>query len=531
MLTKTLFFFLISFQSAWGITAVYFENNSASNFEVAIQQSGTHILNLNEWNQSVDSIRAWEGQSELMWTNRNTGIHNGDDFYFDIKFKQGTDSFSLKIKLRGTFSSSNLWIAASGIGFSHPWYGDNNFHQADFTIGGRPYRLKYHAYFTGGYDDVFFALQDLDPYPVLVSDTLNASVLNVLAYNIYMLTPPIALTDQMDRANEIAKHVKGYDVIVLSEAFYNSARNTLQATLAAEYPYISAVVDNGVLNDDGGVFVASRFPILSSAQMVYDDCNGTDCLAAKGVMYVKINKLGRHYHLFGTHTQAWNSAADVATRILQFKELYQFIQSQNIPSNEAVLVGGDLNVDKILNNLGEYDGLLDSLQLKEPLYTGHPYTYDGDISYYASPGYEFLDYIMASNEYLVPDSSSNRVIILRSIADNLFNTFDLSDHLAVQGRFVYAPIVSKQANLKVPEYQFILYPNPSNGVFQLDVGTSLQLVYRVYSPLGHLVLEGQSEEGNMLQFDLRGQVPGIYYLSTLVQGQVVFSTTLMVTEL
>ena len=109
MLTKTLFFFLISFQSAWGITAVYFENNSASNFEVAIQQSGTHILNLNEWNQSVDSIRAWEGQSELMWTNRNTGIHNGDDFYFDIKFKQGTDSFSLKIKLSGTFSSSNLW--------------------------------------------------------------------------------------------------------------------------------------------------------------------------------------------------------------------------------------------------------------------------------------------------------------------------------------------------------------------------------------------------------------------------------------
>jgi hypothetical protein len=235
--------------------------------------------------------------------------------------------------------------------------------------------------------------------------------------------------------------------------------------------------------------------------------------------------------LFGTHTQAWNSAADVATRILQFKELYQFIQSQNIPSNEAVLVGGDLNVDKILNNLGEYDGLLDSLQLKEPLYTGHPYTYDGDISYYASPGYEFLDYIMASNEYLVPDSSSNRVIILRSIADNLFNTFDLSDHLAVQGRFVYAPIVSKQANLKASEYQFILYPNPSSGLFQLDVGKSLQLVYRVYSPLGHLVLEGHSEEGNMLQFDLRGQVPGIYYLSTLVQGQVVFSTTLMVTEL
>ena len=153
-----------------------------------------------------------------------------------------------------------------------------------------------------------------------------------------MLTPPIGNSDQITRAAIIPQHVHGYDAIIISEAFYNSARTTLQGGLSLEYPYITAVVDNGIFNDDGGVFIASRFPIDTSAQIVYNDCNGSDCLAAKGVMYARINKLGKIYHLFGTHTQAWNTASDVATRILQFEQLNNFIQSLNIPSDEAVIL-------------------------------------------------------------------------------------------------------------------------------------------------------------------------------------------------
>jgi endonuclease/exonuclease/phosphatase family metal-dependent hydrolase len=495
-------------------TWVYFENNTPLSFSVNTTQTGTHTLSPGEWNVSASTVGAWEGQKELMWTNRNSGIHNGDDFFFDMVLTDGANnSVTLKLKVTGTFTSSDMFTSASGPGFSHSWYSNNNFHQASFNWGGKSYTLKYHSYFTGGYDDVFFALHENDPYPLNPADTTDPNTLNILAYNIYMLTPPIGNTDQTTRAAEIHKHVHGYDAIIISEAFYNSARSTLQAGLAPEYPYMTAVVDNGVLNDDGGVFIASRFPIISSSQIVYNDCNGSDCLAAKGVMHAEINKHGRVFHLFGTHTQAWPSAADVATRILQFKELQAFITSLNIPATEPVIIGGDLNVDMIANNLGEYDGMLDSLNLMEPTYTGHPYSYDGAISSYASPGVEFLDYVMTQNNHLSPLTAENEVLILRSIADDMFNMFDLSDHLAVRGRFVFPPLLSVDKMETTTALQSKVYPNPTSGNLTVDFGELIAGSIQIFNPLGILVYEHKIDNKQQHKIDLGDLPKGIYYLN------------------
>ena len=65
-------------------TAVYFQNNTNSNFSVRTIQYGTHILDANEWSATTISISAWQRGVEIMETNRNSGIHNGDDFYFDM---------------------------------------------------------------------------------------------------------------------------------------------------------------------------------------------------------------------------------------------------------------------------------------------------------------------------------------------------------------------------------------------------------------------------------------------------------------
>ncbi len=504
--------FLLLFTTLRAETYVYFENSTPLSFSVNTVQTGTHTLSSGEWNISTNSIAAWEGQKEIMWTNRNTGIHNGDDFYFDMLLINGSDSITLQLKLTGTFTNSNMWLSANGPGFSHPWFSDNNFHEASFTLSGKSYTLKYHSYFTGGYDDLFFALQDNDPFPLNPADTANADVLNILAYNIFMLTPPISSTDQSTRAAEIADHVHGYDAIIFSEAFYNSARTDLQNDLSTEYPYMTAVVDNGILNDDGGVFIASRYPILSSSQIVYNDCNGSDCLAAKGVMYAKIDKKGRIFHLFGTHTQAWPSAADVATRILQFKELQTFITSLSIPANEPVIIGGDLNVDMIANHLGEYDGMLDSLNLMEPQYTGHPYSYDGAISYYASPGVEFLDYVMTQNNHLVPDTAINEVLILRSIADDMFNMFDLSDHLAVRGRFVFSQLtaVSDVEESSAPESK--VFPNPNNGTFTIEYNHPVSASFRLFNALGLEVHHFTINNSKLKNIQLDDLPQGIYFL-------------------
>ena len=507
-------FTLIISQYSSAETWVYFENNSALSFNVSIQQYGTHILSSGEWNPSANTVAAWEGQKEIMWTNRNTGIHNGDDFFFDMHLLSGSDTVTLQLKLTGTFTASNMWISAQGPSFSHPWYGDNNFHDATFILNGKSYTLKYHAYFTGGYDNVFFALQEGDPHPINYADTSNANTFNVLAYNIFMLTPPIGISDQDTRAAVIPDHIHGYDAIIFSEAFYNNARNTLQTGISAEYPYMTAVVDNGILNDDGGVFIASRFPIMNSSQIVFSDCNGSDCLAAKGVMYAKIDKLGKTYHLFGTHTQAWNTATDVATRIFQFKEMDQFISSQNIPSTEAVIIGGDLNVDMIANNLGEYDGMLDSLKLMEPTYIGHPYTYDSDISYYASgSAYEFLDYVMTKNDYLNPTSASNEVLILRSIDDSMFNMFDLSDHLAVWGHFEFPLPTDLNKTIAPTPIEITLLPNPSTDNVSIQFKEPWTGNVSVYDVLGNPLIQQSIQQKTDQTMTVSSLIPGVYVIS------------------
>lgn len=435
----TLLLALLAANALHAITYVYFQNNTSLPFTVRALQSGGATLSSSYWGGLNGSLTPWQKITQVLWTNRSTGITSGQDFYLDVRLLNGSDSVQLRVKLTGTTFSSTLYQSATVPGTSHPWYNDRQFHTASFTMQGRSFTLKYKAYFTGGDDDILYALHEENTFPVNAADTADADVLNVFSYNLYMLTPPVASTEQTERAIEIPNHVHNYDVLILSEAFYNSARdNELIPRLAAEYPYRTPVVDASGYADDGGVFIASRFPIDTFAQIVYSDCNGSDCLAAKGAMYARVRKRGRTYHVFGSHTQAWNDTTNVATRILQFNQLRQFIAALNLPASEPVLVGGDLNVDKIVNNRNEYNGMLDSFNAIEPVYIGLPHTYDPTLNNYGSgTDREYLDYVLPLGDYFAPFSATNEVVVMRSIADGVWDHFDLSDHFAIHARLVY----------------------------------------------------------------------------------------------
>lgn len=418
---------------------IYFQNNSSLSFSVNSQQTGPHTMDSDEWwGMSGGTINPWQLETNVLWSNRNEGIHSGTDFFLTTTLTSGSESIHLKMKLNGSFVGSDMWQSLEGSGFSHPWYGDRNFHQQTFVLNGKTVTVKYTAYAAGNYDDILFVIQEHDPFPVPSADLTNPYALNVLSYNIYMLTPPISFTDQGTRAEYIHEHVNGYDVLILNEAFDNSARNTLTGYLSAEYPYYTDVVDESGSTEDGGVIIFSRWPIEYSEDIVYSDCDDDDCLAAKGAMYARIDKLGNKYHVFGTHTQAWADAGNVATRQAQMTQLKNFVDSKNIPATEAVILGGDFNVEKIANYLNEYDQMLTILNAEEPVYQGHTFTYDYLVSEYAdSPYQEYLDYVMYEKSHFVPDVQTNKVIILRSIADDMWDLFDLSDHLAVHGRFEF----------------------------------------------------------------------------------------------
>lgn len=483
----------------WATSYIYFQNNTSLPYSVRVSQYGGS-LSASNWAANASSLTAWQKSTEVLQTSRNSGITNGVDFFYDIIIKNGTDSITLKVKLNGNFVGSDMWQSCAVQGFTDAWYNDRNFHEHTFSMQGKTFTLKYYAYFTGGDDDILYVLHEHDPFPVNSADLTDPNKINILSYNIYMLTPPVAYTDQNERAAALPAQIHGYDAIIFSEAFYNDARdNDLLPALTIEYPYFTPVVNAGTFNDDGGVFIASRWPIDTFAQIVYDDCDGSDCLAAKGVMYAKIDKMGKPYHIFGTHTQAWPDPIDVATRILQFQQLNRFIDTLNIPANEAVLVGGDLNVDKITNNMGEYDGMLDSLNALEPTYLGRAYTYDINYSYYTSGTVnEYLDYVLPIRDYFTPHIATNEPIILRSIDDDMFDMFDLSDHFAVQTHFEYPYIVQQ------PQSQAIC----EGSSFNLTTSFSIAATYQWYK--NGIPLAGETND--TLQIDTTNlSNAGVYY--------------------
>ena len=173
-------------------TYVYFENSTSLDFTVSSVQTGSHTMDSDEWWQSTANVNGWQNETNVLWTNRDAGIHNGTDFFLTTTLTNAAFSVDLKLKLNGDFIGSTIWSAAGGPGFSHGWSSDNNFHSEVFTVGAKQYELKYTFYFTGGYDDILFTLHEFDAFQADAAELADPTIMNVLAYNTFMLTPPIS---------------------------------------------------------------------------------------------------------------------------------------------------------------------------------------------------------------------------------------------------------------------------------------------------------------------------------------------------
>ena len=256
----------------------------------------------------------------------------------------------------------------------------------------------------------------------------------VLTYNVFMRSPAWVFRDDHDwRASRIPEFLQGYDAVVLQEAFSESHRISMLTALQAEYPYNSGILgEDELLSFNGGVIILSRFPILKRDQFVFTPCEGSDCIVKKGVQYIALEKNGLRIHLFGLHLQAQKEYA--TSRLAQFPQLQQFIEKQNIPQSELVLVAGDFNVDYFARNvdkefskLTKGSGLVLAEHSPAASYEGRSNTYvEDEVT-------ERLDYVFHSSRNLIPTRASNQVLYFRKEGT------DLSDHHAVLGRFKIGP--------------------------------------------------------------------------------------------
>jgi len=255
------------------------------------------------------------------------------------------------------------------------------------------------------------------------------------------------------------------DVIVFNESFSGICAQNLHLTdLLASYgwPHYLPTVSAWWKPSDGGIFIASKWPIVVSEDMVYKSCRFPDCLAAKGVQYAGIEKVlnghTKRYHVFGTHLQAWGGPQVAAVRSEQARELARFVEQQEIPSTEPVLLAGDFNTRGPGNP--QFQALIDSLGVSMPPIVGErKATMDVDNSLFGR-GPWWVDYVLPSNAHQQPTKSELHVVALRperefaicvearlrpfyvapyaTACRKTRHVRDLSDHYPVIGRFDYA---------------------------------------------------------------------------------------------
>ncbi|MET4646222.1 sphingomyelin phosphodiesterase [Streptomyces sp. NBC_01550] len=286
--------------------------------------------------------------------------------------------------------------------------------------------------------------------------------LRVLTYNTFLMSKNLYPNWGQDhRAAEIAKasFFQGNDVVVLQEAFDNSASDALAQNASAQYPYRTPVVGrsksgwdatggaySATTPEDGGVTVLSKWPIVRKEQFIYKDACGSDWWSNKGFVYAELNVNGAAVHVVGTHAQSTDSgcgsgeAAQMRSR--QFKQIDAFLDAKNIPASEQVIVAGDMNVD---SRSPEYASMLADAGLAgADARTGHPYSFDTQDNSIASYRYpddprEDLDYVLHRAGHAKPSGWTNEVIKEQSAPWTVsswgtdYTYTNLSDHYPLIG--------------------------------------------------------------------------------------------------
>ncbi|WP_167536318.1 sphingomyelin phosphodiesterase [Streptomyces ficellus] len=248
-----------------------------------------------------------------------------------------------------------------------------------------------------------------------------------------------------------APYLQGKDVVVFQELFDDTATEKLMDALSG-YPNRTPVIGrsrdgwdatrgnySSLPYEDGGVAIASRWPITSKMQYIFSNSCGADTWSEKGLAYAKLTYPGSPVHVIGTHLQADDDGCDpgeaAKVRKAQLAEMTNFVDSLKIPANERVVYAGDMNIDR---HRSEYPALVSGLHAVAPAYTGHPYTSDPQTNSVAKLRYpqarrEWLDYVFYDSRHAHPASYTNSgepvTSPLWELDDVFYNRY--SDHYPV----------------------------------------------------------------------------------------------------
>ncbi|MCX6578907.1 MAG: hypothetical protein NT166_01830 [Candidatus Aminicenantes bacterium] len=207
--------------------------------------------------------------------------------------------------------------------------------------------------------------------------------IRLLTYNLAMLPGPFGTAKEKRAEGFVKKIMKKpvYDIICLQEIFAEDIRAYLTRGLQANYPYI---VDKSgslnPLNQDSGLFFASKFPILRHTFREFRDKSllTPDVIADKGISaaYFQFGPAAGAagatiLRVFLTHLQSRES--EFKTREKQLSQIRGFIARSSTPGKKRkdpakihTILVGDFNVAG--DNGEEYKKMLDLLHYPRDLF-------------------------------------------------------------------------------------------------------------------------------------------------------------------
>ena len=199
-----------------------------------------------------------------------------------------------------------------------------------------------------------------------------------------------------------------------------------------------------------GLALFSKHPIAETSFKYFSVFNPFDpesYVAAKGVLYVKVMKDNQPVNILNTHTNSDSIGDNHDVRLKQFNIMKELIDSKNIPKEELVLIGGDMNEDKdcsvgtcdgvaLCENQMYYNEMLTALSaddLEINTERTNAWTYDTENNMLLKRLYETfdcdnyqysLDYVFVSNNHQAVQTSSVCEVLHPLSAEGK----DLSDH-------------------------------------------------------------------------------------------------------
>jgi endonuclease/exonuclease/phosphatase family metal-dependent hydrolase len=165
--------------------------------------------------------------------------------------------------------------------------------------------------------------------------------LRVLTHNVKMLPGPFGRGERdLARARALAKRFgSSYDVVALQEVFDEEAREVFdRAFRACGYATVPKVDDKDFLQEDSGLFFASKLPIAGWGFQEFAESSGDDAFADKGIFGARLPLGSQHVIALNTHLQSSIDEDQVRrSQLVQLRRFVTHLLGRFDPATHAVI--------------------------------------------------------------------------------------------------------------------------------------------------------------------------------------------------